>query len=207
VPFPFSSSAFLSTTALLFAMALPVAAQVSPAQPSAVPVDLLQPITPDLPLIQPALPDSVLPDSTLPDSALPDSALPDSSTVQLVLKLGERRVYLYEGEQVKASYPVAIGRVGWETPTGKFEVMQMLKQPGWTNPFTNEAVPPGAENPLGERWIGFWTDGVNSIGFHGTPDRTSVGQAASHGCVRMLNEDIRKMYELVQVGTPVTVEP
>lgn len=149
-------------------------------------VKLRQPAIPELPPIQPLL--------------------PQSSTIQLVLKLSERRVYVYEGDQVKKSYPVAVGRPGWETPTGRFEVVQMLRHPGWTNPFTGEKMLPGPENPLGERWIAFWTDGTNSIGFHGTPNRDSVGQAASHGCVRMLNEHIRELYESVQMGTPVTVE-
>jgi lipoprotein-anchoring transpeptidase ErfK/SrfK len=171
------------------AVTLPVAAQTAPApaEPSApVPENALPFVTPDLPPIKPVLPESL--------------------TVRLVLKLGERRVYVYEDNEVKASYPVAIGRAGWETPTGSFEVMQKLENPGWTNPITGEQMPPGADNPLGERWIGFWTDGLNWIGFHGTPDRGSVGTAASHGCVRMYNEDVRKLYELVRVGTPVTVE-
>ena len=75
-----------------------------------------------------------------------------------------------------------------------------------TNPFTDEVMPPGPENPLGDRWIGFWSDGNNVIGFHGTPNRESVGRAASHGCVRMYNEDIRQLFDMVDLGTPVIVE-
>lgn len=125
---------------------------------------------------------------------------------RVVIKLNQRRVYVYEGDRLKKSYPVAVGRAGWETPTGQFQVIGMVSNPGWTNPFTREVLPPGPDNPLGERWIAFWTDGRNAIGFHGTPDRASVGTAASHGCVRMFNEDIRELYEIVAVGTPVMVE-
>ncbi|MBE9062505.1 L,D-transpeptidase [cf. Phormidesmis sp. LEGE 11477] len=124
-----------------------------------------------------------------------------------MLRLEEKRVYVYKGETVKTSYPVAIGRAGWETPTGKFEVFHQITDPGWTNPITSEVMPPGPNNPLGDRWIAFWTDGTNSIGFHGTPNRDSVGTAASHGCVRMYNEDVRQLYEMVEVGTVVTVMP
>lgn len=131
---------------------------------------------------------------------------PEETEIRLVLKLAERRVYVYQGSQVEASFPVAVGKPGWETPTGTYEVMSMLQDPGWVSPFTGEEIPPGPDNPLGERWIGFWTDGQNFIGFHGTPTRNSVGQAASHGCVRMFNEDIRQLYELVSVGTTVVVE-
>ena len=60
---------------------------------------------------------------------------------------------------------------------------------------------------MGERWIGFWTDGTNYIGFHGTPNEETVGQAASHGCVRMLNRDVLALFEKVGIGTIVVVEP
>ena len=127
--------------------------------------------------------------------------------VRLVIRLSDRRVYVYRGDAIEKSYPVAIGRAGWETPTGEFQVFSMLENPGWTNPFTDEVFPPGPENPLGERWIAFWTDGTNQIGFHGTPSRDSVGEAASHGCIRMYNEDVSELYQLVSIGTMVTVEP
>ncbi|MGB3300322.1 MAG: L,D-transpeptidase [Phormidesmis sp.] len=132
---------------------------------------------------------------------------PSEQPVRLVLRLGERRVLVYRGDTEEASYPVAIGRPGWETPTGSFSVFSQVVDPGWTHPFTGEEMPPGPNNPLGDRWIAFWTDGNNSIGFHGTPNRESVGQAASHGCVRMYNEDVKKLYDIVAIGTPVVVEP
>jgi L,D-transpeptidase ErfK/SrfK len=144
---------------------------------------------------------------TLPNLPPIRLTLPESSKIRLVLKLSERKVYVYAGNTVQARYSVAVGRSGWETPTGSFRVMAMMQNPGWTNPFTGEVVPPGPDSPLGERWIQFWTDGNNAIGFHGTPDRASVGRAASHGCVRMLNEDIRKLYAVVQLGTSVAVVP
>ena len=128
-------------------------------------------------------------------------------TVRLRLSLSDRKVYVYRGETLETSYPVAIGRPGWETPTGEYEVYSQLVDPGWTNPLDGSVMTPGPDNPLGERWIAFWTDGVNEIGFHGTPNRDSVGQAASHGCIRMYNEDVRELYEVVALGTPVVVEP
>jgi len=142
-----------------------------------------------------------------PEPLEPEVLLPVSEPIHLVLKLQDRRLYVYRGEHLETSYPVAIGRPGWETPTGQFQVRAMLEDPGWTNPFTGEVTPPGAANPLGERWIAFWSDGSNEIGFHGTPNRESVGEAASHGCVRMYNEDIRELYQQVRLGTVVRVEP
>lgn len=130
-----------------------------------------------------------------------------NENIHLVIKLSDRRVYVYQDEQLKTSYPIAIGREGWETPTGTYKVIQKIPNPTWKHPFTGEIIPPGPENPLGERWIGFWTDGINYIGFHGTPNEETVGEAVSHGCVRMLNRDVRAMFEKVAIGTTVIVEP
>ncbi|MEH2258768.1 L,D-transpeptidase [Nostoc sp.] len=125
----------------------------------------------------------------------------------LVLKRSMRKLYVYKGDSLQATYPVAVGKPGWETPIGKFKVIEMLKNPDWTHPQTGKLVLPGVNNPLGERWIAFWNVGREYIGFHGTPDRTSVGKAVSHGCVRMYNKDARELYEMVKLGTPVLVEP
>lgn len=125
----------------------------------------------------------------------------------LVIKLSDRRVYLYRDNILLTSYPVAIGKAGWETPVGSYKVIEMQRDPSWQHPWTGKIIPPGAENPLGARWIGFWTDGKNFIGFHGTPQEKLIGQAVSHGCVRMRNKDILSLYAQVDVGTPVTVTP
>lgn len=142
-----------------------------------------------------------------PNSIKPTIQDDNTQPVHLLLRLSERRVHVYRGSTEEASYPVAIGRPGWETPTGNFSVFSEVVDPGWTHPLTGEVMPPGPDNPLGERWIAFWTDGTNVIGFHGTPTRDSVGKAASHGCVRMYNEDVKKLYDMVSIGTPVVVEP
>ena len=129
--------------------------------------------------------------------------------INLLLVLKKRKLYVYQNNILQASYPVAIGKQGWETPTGKFTVINMVENPAWENPLNSskEVILPGLENPLGERWIGFWTDGKDEIGFHGTYKRDSVGKAVSHGCVRMYNEDVKKLYNFVKIGTPVIVIP
>ncbi len=141
--------------------------------------------------------------------AQPSLFLPEASprASQLVLSLSERRVYVYQGDRLLADYPVAIGREGWQTPTGEFQIFQQVQNPRWEHPLTGEIIPPGPENPLGERWLGFWTDGINSIGFHGTPHEELIGQAVSHGCVRLRNADVVELYKMVGLGTPVRVIP
>jgi lipoprotein-anchoring transpeptidase ErfK/SrfK len=129
----------------------------------------------------------------------------EADEIHLLLKLGERRVYVYRGQKLLNKYPVAIGKKKWETPQGDWKVRLMLKNPGWTNFKTGEQLAPGPDNPLGERWIGFWTDGKDEIGFHGTTNLSSIGRAASHGCVRMSNKNVKEMYRLVKLGTVVQV--
>jgi L,D-transpeptidase ErfK/SrfK len=140
---------------------------------------------------------------------------------RLVLDRRARRLLVLEGDRELRRYPVAVGRPGWETPVGQFEVIELVVDPVWEHPATGDRVPPGPANPLGSRWIGFHRDcrgrvgfngrdhlvvqGCVSAGFHGTPQRDSVGQAVSHGCVRLFDEHVRELFGLVQVGTPVTV--
>lgn len=137
-----------------------------------------------------------------------DRATPATQEVRLVLKLSKRRVYVYRGDNVEVSYPVAIGKKGWETPTGEFKILQMIRNPSWQHPWKGTISPPGDDNPLGRRWIAFWYDEKtkNAIGFHGTPNERLIGQAVSHGCVRMRNKDVEALFEKVAIGTPVTVE-
>lgn len=127
---------------------------------------------------------------------------------RLEIDLSSRTVSFYQENIRKITYPVAIGRAGWETPAGQFRVLQMLEKPTWINPFTDAVVPGGTpDNPLGSHWIGFWTNGRDWIGFHGTPNPGSVGQAVSHGCVRMHNAHIDQLFYQVGLGTQVLVKP
>ena len=142
---------------------------------------------------------------------------------QLVLQRGKRRLLLLEDGLLLEQFPVAIGRPGWETPLGSFAVLEKIRNPTWQHPQRSLTIGAGPSNPLGSRWIGFWRDcnlrkpweGVKplalpncaTIGFHGTPQRGSVGRAVSHGCVRLYDEDVRRLFEQVEVGTPVTVVP
>lgn len=144
----------------------------------------------------------------LPALSNPELFLPTEQAVtHLVLRLGQRRVFVQQGDQVVASYPVAIGKQTTPTPTGEFAVFEMVENPVWQSPWTGEVRSPGADSALGLRWIGFAHMPNGVIGFHGTPTVSSIGRAASNGCVRMRNEDVLALFNLVQLGTPVRVEP
>jgi lipoprotein-anchoring transpeptidase ErfK/SrfK len=153
---------------------------------------------------------------------LPQDAIPSPSR-QLVLDRRRRLLMVLENGQERRRYPVAVGMPGWETPVGQFEVMEKITNPVWEHPATGAKIKPGPDNPLGSRWIGFHRDcrgrkGFNGLeqmelkgcviaGFHGTPNRASVGRAVSHGCVRLYDENVQELFELVRIGTPVTVLP
>lgn len=126
---------------------------------------------------------------------------------RLVVDLSDRKVSLYKNDKAVARYRIAIGQEGWETPTGSFQINQMYENPAWQHPITGEKVPPGKDNPLGKRWIGFAAHGKLLIGFHGTTDDSLIGQAVSHGCLRMKNADVIALYKEVKIGTSVVVKP
>ena len=121
----------------------------------------------------------------------PDSihsfALPDS--ISLRLNLPAYRLDVHAGESV-ASYRVAIGSRRYPTPTGGFALLRIELNPGWIPPASDwardrEPMPPGPRNPMGRVKIEF----LPTYYLHGTPEPESVGSSASHGCVRMRNED------------------
>jgi lipoprotein-anchoring transpeptidase ErfK/SrfK len=148
------------------------------------------------------------------------SPVPERS---LVLHRGKRQVVVVENGRELRRFPVAVGMPGWETPLGRFQVIEMAPDPVWKHPVSGKIYPPGPNNPLGSRWIGFHRDcagkrgfngqqhlevkGCVSAGFHGTPQRESIGLAVSHGCVRMYDENVRDLFDLVRMGTVVTVLP
>ena len=125
---------------------------------------------------------------------------------RIVVNLGERRVQLYQGSQLLDSYAIAVAKPGWETPTGTFQVLDMEQNPTWVHPITGITVPPGSDNPLGVAWIGFLSNEEGEIGFHGTNQEELIGEAVSHGCLRMRNEDVKALYAHIGKGTPVIVE-
>lgn len=156
-------------------------------------------------ILNPALKNPLLP--PIGDAAvyLPSDA--DALGLHLVVRLSDRRVYLYKGDQRIASYPIAIGKPGWETPVGTYKVLSMEKNPIFKSFKSGRTINPGPDNPLGVRWIGIWTDGKTQLGFHGTNQPELIGQAVSHGCIRMYNKDVVALYEQVALGVTVTVKP
>jgi len=132
---------------------------------------------------------------------------PDDYWIEI--SLAERKLRLRGGTQVFMEVPVAVGKAATPTPTGQFEVMEMVEDPIWQDPFNPKVVYPEKDprNPLGKRWIGFKQAGDNDYGMHGTNNLDSIGKAITNGCVRLRNEHIVELYEQVDEGTPVVIHP
>jgi len=112
------------------------------------------------------------------------------------------------------TYPVSMGRMDWRTPIGKTTVINKQKDPSWTPPASikrehaakgdplPDVVPPGPDNPLGKYAMRL---GVAGYLIHGTDAAKAdgIGMRVTHGCMRLYNEDIAKLFPLVPVGSPV----
>ena len=148
--------------------------------------------------------------------AIPLVAINPSATLKqlgyvVTVSKGERYLRLWAPVAGKAKvvlrFMVAVGAPSFPTPSGKFTIVNMQKDPWWYPPASDwakdsEPVPPGPSNPLGTRWMGL---DRQDIGLHGTPDSSSLGGYASHGCIRMFIPSAEKLYSLVDVGTPVVI--
>ncbi len=130
---------------------------------------------------------------------------PIVSRTRLEVSLSQRRVFVYQNDRPISDYPIAIGKKGWETPLGTYRINDKIENPAWTSFLSGRVVAPGRNNPMGSRWIGYYKDRKGEIGFHGTRDVGSVGKASSHGCNRMAEADVQKMFGQVEVGDEVRV--
>jgi lipoprotein-anchoring transpeptidase ErfK/SrfK len=138
--------------------------------------------------------------------AAPATAL--NSSGRILLTLGRREIRLERDGKVYGPWPVAIGTSSTPTPVGTFTVQNKIKNPQYVSTKSGKKRGViGPEGLLGDRWIGFKQQGLNQFGIHGTPWPWFVDQraAVTNGCVRMKHEHVRKLFELVEVGTPVVI--
>lgn len=129
----------------------------------------------------------------------------------IVISYKQRTLSLYEGNQIIAQFRVAVPKPQYAWIGQETTVQRMQRNPRWVAPaevlryhpeLVNGAEAGSPHNPMGVAAIEL---GLTEIAIHGTTNtmRKSIGSAASFGCIRMRNEDINKLYELVSVGTRV----
>ena len=129
----------------------------------------------------------------------------------IVVKTSERLLYYVLDRDRALRFPVGVGRSGM-TWTGSARVEGKFIRPAWSppemirreNPRLPEVIPGGAaNNPMGDAAL---TMRGGEYAIHGTNRPSSIGGFVSHGCIRMYNSDIRTLYRMIDVGTPVIVE-
>jgi lipoprotein-anchoring transpeptidase ErfK/SrfK len=141
----------------------------------------------------------------------PATSAAQGNTREILLQLGKRTISLRENGKVIGSWPVAIGDPSTPTPLGRFTLQNKVVNPKYQSTKSGKInATVGPNGPLGDRWMGFQQSGPNQYGIHGTPSAwawTVTSRAAvTNGCVRMLHEHVRKLFDLVDVGTPVIVQ-
>ena len=118
----------------------------------------------------------------------------------VLVSIPDRRLAVLEDGAVRRTFPVAVGRKASPSPTGRFRIMNRSTDPSYWH--RGIVIPPGRANPVGPRWIGLSKKGY---GIHGTNQPHSIGRAASHGCIRLNNRDIRELFAIVSVGDTVDI--
>lgn len=119
--------------------------------------------------------------------------------------IGSRWVLYLHGDEVLAAWPCAVGREGHETPPGKYRAGVKQEKPSWMRAGFDPVPYGDPENPLGTRWISW--DGRQGFGFHGTWEPETIGSAASDGCIRLRNEDVERLFEILPQGAEIDVRP
>ncbi len=137
--------------------------------------------------------------------------LPETPHEGIVINLPELRLYYFSSSGGPVlSFPIGIGRAGWDTPVGRTRILRKREHPSWVPPPSIRAesphlpavVPPGPNNPLGDHALNLaWPRYV----IHGTNKLYGIGRRVSHGCIRLYPADIARLFADVAVGTPVTV--
>ncbi|MBS4049699.1 MAG: L,D-transpeptidase family protein [Methylomonas sp.] len=141
--------------------------------------------------------------------------LPEASRNGVVLNLANMRMFYYPKDRQKVlTFPVGIGRDGWNTPLGMTKIVAKKANPSWTVPESihrehqllgdplPKVIPSGPDNPLG-----YYAMPLGFTGYliHGTNKPYGIGMQVSHGCVQLYPEDVEMLFEQVSVGTPVRI--
>jgi L,D-transpeptidase ErfK/SrfK len=118
----------------------------------------------------------------------------------VLISIPDRKLAVIEEGNVVATFLVAVGAAVSPSPTGEFQIVSRVANPTYYRPGT--VIPSGKDNPVGTRWVGLSQKGY---GIHGTNAPRSVGHAASHGCIRLRNRDMERLFTLVRVGDVVAI--
>lgn len=125
----------------------------------------------------------------------------------IVINKTKKILTVYNQGEIYKKYPVALGKSKTPTPDHKFTIINKAKNPRWGGMGGKyKPVKGGApNNPLGKRWLGLSTEKYRGYGIHGNSSPFSIGEYVSHGCIRMINEDVEELYEFIPIKTRVWI--
>ena len=134
--------------------------------------------------------------------ATSDALAEKDPPLRIVLNVPAHRLYVFENGEHTKTFKVSVGLPGHQTPAGEYKLSQAIWNPWWHPPASpwaegRKPEPPGPTNPMGRVKLNF----APLLYIHGTTDRVALGDPASHGCVRMMNEDLLEFTRLVQSYT------
>jgi lipoprotein-anchoring transpeptidase ErfK/SrfK len=160
-------------------------------------------------LVTPGAPRRIVAHTRIVQPEITTDNLADKYPWYVVVDRPKFRLTVYDHLKPKKTYRVAVGQVGLETPAGLYHVQNKAINPAWHVPNSAWAgdmagkviAGDDPENPIKARWLGIF-DGA---GIHGTDNISSLGSAASHGCIRMAIPDVIEVYNEVPVGAPVFI--
>ena len=121
-----------------------------------------------------------------------------ASDRRLVVSIPDRKLAVVENNHVVEVFAVSVGAPNSPSPTGTFTIVNRVANPTYYHP--GKVIAPGPRNPIGTRWIGLNQKGY---GIHGTDQPSSIGYAKSHGCIRLRNADVERLFERVRPGDVV----
>jgi len=117
-----------------------------------------------------------------------------------VISIPDRKLAVIADGNVIARFRIAVGAAQSPSPTGEFRIVSRVANPTYYHPGT--VIPSGKDNPVGTRWLGLSQKGY---GIHGTNLPRSIGRAASHGCIRLRNRDMERLFSMLQIGDVVEI--
>jgi lipoprotein-anchoring transpeptidase ErfK/SrfK len=118
----------------------------------------------------------------------------------ILVSLVDRKLAVIENGAVIATFQVAVGAKVSPSPTGEFTIVSRVTNPTYYHRGT--VIPAGKDNPVGTRWVGLTLKGY---GIHGTNAPGSIGHAASHGCIRLRNRDVERLFTMLRIGDRVQI--
>jgi len=118
----------------------------------------------------------------------------------VLVSIPDRQLAVLVNGIVVAGFPIAVGADESPSPTGEFTIVNRVSNPTYYH--EGVVIPAGKGNPVGTRWVGLSQKGY---GIHGTNAPKSIGRAASHGCIRLRNRDMEKLFGMLHVGDVVKI--